>query len=768
MAVAETILPHKYLKERPTTTTAPPADARMSKAQRWTVWTLRKAEGGRKPSKVPVAKPTDETTWNYYHAARACLSDERIAGLGFEMFGRPGVVGVDIDNCIDIATGQRTPLVAEFLLILEAAGSKYHVEISPSGKGIRVFAGETNLPFHDFTNNDTGVEVYSGESGRFLAFTGKMVPGFGEGPFEPLSAGAVAFLSKHALKMKGGKTKAEVEPMPDRPDLSQRDDWEKLHPGALNRLAREHKTFMKEGTLGKKYASASEQLFAVEMALLKHVKPEQAYQLLVSAPGTWGVALEHREGHHEKALDFVWTDIQRARQGREAVEQDRENVASVWAQCQIVVETTEDGTRAKFVQLNVTNAFTHHPDWMDRIGWNLFDGRVTLDRKDVTVRQLHELSAWVTEFLRWPAEPRREQFEESLIEAAKTRPWNPIEEALRGLVWDRKPRVQGFTNAIVKDPESLDYQIMRKWLIGYVARGMKPGCKMDTMLCLTGPEGACKTTLAELLAGGKDRFNDTPTFESDKDSSMARGGMRVVEVGEGAAARRADRFALKNDLSKTFDHFRPPWGRTVERRDRGFVYVLTSNPKEFLRTDQDGLRRFWPVEVKENIDVEWVRENLDQVLAEAVRAYDAGEKWWWDRKDTPEELIERVGGAVQEDPLDGAVAAILNDPENHKRQWLTLAMIQFQIEAIIGKNLDLSKMQKVIDLLHKHGMISSQRRIAGTKARWWSHPNWGNDQQNLAKVLTLHANSTEGVSRQSPGGPTVGGPETPNGVEMLE
>jgi predicted P-loop ATPase len=720
MAVPETTPTSKYLKERPSPTTAPPLDDRMAKAKRWTVWTIRKAEGGRKPSKVPVAKPTDESTWNYYHAARACLSDPKIAGLGFEMFGRPGVVGVDIDNCLD-ESGTRTPLAAEFLLMLEAAGSKYHVEISPSGKGLRIFAAETDLPFHDFTNNDTGVEVYSGESGRFLAFTGQMIPGFGQGPFSPLSAGAVAFLAKHALKMKDGKKRADVEPAPDRPELSQRDDWEKLHPGALTRLAKEHRTFLKEGTLGKKYASASEQLFAIEMALLKHLKPAQAYQVLISAPGSWHTAMEHRESIVEKALDFVWNDLQRARAGHEDFEQDRQNTASVWADCQILTEVVDDTVRAKFVQLNVTNAFTLHREWVDRLGWNIFDGRVTVDRKDVTIRQLHELSAWVTDFLRWPMEPRRDQFEESLTEAAKTRPWNPVEEELRGLVWDGRERTKKFTEAVVKEPTKLDEQILRKWLVGYVARGIKPGCKLDTMLCLTGVEGAYKTSFARLMAGGAERFNDTPTFESDKDSAMARGGMRVVEVGEGAAARRADRFALKNDLSKTFDHFRPPWGRTVERRDRGFVYILTSNPDDFLRSDQDGLRRFWPVKVRDEIDLKWIEANHGQLLAEAVAAFDAGEEWWWDRASTPPELLERVGMAVQEDPLDGAVASLLDDEENRRKEWLTLAMVQFQLEAKVGKNLDRGTMQKVIDLLHKHGWINEQRRMGGSKARWWSH-----------------------------------------------
>lgn len=744
-----------YLVERPSTRTAPPADDRMAKVARWTVWTLRKQEGNRKPSKVPIANPTDPSTWNYFHACRACLADEKIAGLGFEMYGRPGIVGVDIDNCID-EVGQKTSLAQQFLAILEAAGGKFHVEISPSGKGLRIFAAETPLPFHDYTNKDTGVEVYSGEAGRFLAFTGARVPGFGEGPFHPLPQDAITFLGKHAQKWKEG-AKGEVtipetngEPIPE---LKRRDDWRNLHPNAVKRLSKENRDFMETGALGRKYASASEQLFAVEQMLLKHLKPPQVYQLLISAEGSWGVALEHREGSEAKARDFIWQDIQRAALSKERYELDKAASASGWKDCDIIVELTDDGAKAKILQLNVINAFKKHAEWINRLGYNTFDGRVTLDKQDVGVEQLAEMSAWLCEFLKWQYEPHREIFEEAVTAAAKSRPWNPIEDELRALVWDGKNRVQQFTEAVVKDPEALDFLLMTKWLVGFVARGLTPGCQMDTVLCLhESAGGGYKTTFARVMAGSQDRFSDSPSFGSDKDNSMLRVGMRIVELGEGVAVRKADKAALKLDLTKLDDHYRPPWGRMVERRPRGFVYIMTVNEQAFLRSDQDGLRRIWPVAARDIIDIEWIKENRDQLLAQAVALHTRGVKWWWDKNEEPKELRERQTSAVAEDFADNAVESILADKENKERGYTTLSEVKRQIEGIVGYTLNSTQAQHLLDVLGKHGFTSGRRFIDGRQLRVWFHPSWHGGVP--ARIIPMRKDRDDGGS--SSGGGAVG------------
>lgn len=748
-----------YLKERPSPRTIAPADERMSRAQRWVPWTLKKVAGRPKPSKVPIGHANAPNSWTFYNAARVSLQDEKIAGLGFQMYGRPGVIGIDLDNCVS-GQGQYNEVASKLLAILEAAGGKYHVELTPSGIGLRVFAAETPLPFHDFLNHDAGVEVYSGESARFLTFTGSLVPGFGAGPFSTLNEEAIKLLGSYTSKWKNPQ-KTDAAPGPtdtppvDLPELSRRDDWKKLHPQALKRISGEHKEFLDHGSLGKKYASASEQLFAVEQALLRHLKPAQAYQILISAEGSWSVAMEHRENHEGRAREFLWTDLKRATDSKDKHEKDKASTEAGWKDCDIIVEIVEEGARAKFLQLNQINALQKHPEWINRLAFNTFDGRVTIDRRDCTVRDLAEISAWLTQFLKWPIEPNRVQFEESVTEAAKTRPWNPIAEELRAVPWDGKKRVNGFAKAVCGEPEAIDIDILAKWLVGFVARGINPGCQMDSILCLRERDGGgFKTTFCRVMAGGLERFSDSPGFGSDKDSSMLRGGMRIVELGEGAAVRRVDRHALKRDVTALFDHFRPPWGRTTEKRMRGFVYILTANDFSFLRSDQDGLRRIWPMTCASVIDIQWIKENIAQLLAEAVAMFDAGVRWWYDKGDEPPELLARQAGAVSEDFLDSAVESVIADKESAERGYTTLTEVKKQVEALSGVVLTSGAAQHLIDVLVKHGFICDQRRIDGRKLRIWHHSDWKIEAPG-GKVLKFEASVPPVPPRPGGGGTEI-------------
>jgi predicted P-loop ATPase len=454
--------------------------------------------------------------------------------------------------------------------------------------------------------------------------------------------------------------------------------------------------------------------------------------------------------------------VQRAAVSKERYEKDKAAVATGWKECDIVVELTEEGARAKVLQLNVINAFKKHDDWINRLGYNTFDGRVTVDRRDMTVTDLAEANAWLCDFLKWSMEYRpREAFEESITEAARGRPWNPIAEELRGFVWDGRDRMKKFTEAVVQDPEPLDFEIMKKWVIGFVARGLEPGCQMDTVLCLREAEGGgFKTTFARVMAGAPERFSGSPGFGSDKDSAMLRVGMRIVELGEGLAARKADRYAMKEDITRRDDHFRAPWGRMAERRLRGFVYILTSNDFSFLRSDQDGLRRVWPVNARDIIDIEWVRENRDQLLAQAVTLHGKGVPWWWNRGEEPPALLERQGSAVAEDFLDEAVVEMIHNQENVDRGYVLLSDAKRQVEALSGIILNSTHAQHLFAIMTKHKMIARLRRFAGGKRqRVWGHPSWKIEQDG--RVIDLKFR-TESENRIHPIG--VGTPETGEGV----
>lgn len=139
--------------------------------RRWAVWKAVWNEARQKYDKIPYnAQHYGLSTkkvpdWGDYETAAAtlALNPTRYAGLGFVLTNAKGVVGIDLDNCRH--DGHIAPWARE---IVDAMGS--YTEVSPSGSGLRILAlGK----FHtDWTNHDTGIEVYSGHTPRFLTITG--------------------------------------------------------------------------------------------------------------------------------------------------------------------------------------------------------------------------------------------------------------------------------------------------------------------------------------------------------------------------------------------------------------------------------------------------------------------------------------------------------------------------------------------------------------------------------------------------------------------
>lgn len=89
------------------------------------------------------------------------------------------------------------------------------------------------------------------------------------------------------------------------------------------------------------------------------------------------------------------------------------------------------------------------------------------------------------------------------------RSYHPIKEFLASLPeWDKVPRVDTLLIDFLGATDNLYVRaVTRKTLCAAIARVMKPGCKFDTMLVLSGPQGKGKSTLIAKLCG--EWFNDS-------------------------------------------------------------------------------------------------------------------------------------------------------------------------------------------------------------------------------------------------------------------
>ena len=151
-----------------TATEAPPTQ--LAGLNRWILWRYENGD------KIPYqtngrrASTRNPAHWSTYAEAAASLDPERDAGLGFVFAKGDGLVGIDLDDCRDPATGAIAPWAAELLALVPS-----YSEVSPSGRGLKVWL-RGPAPFTDCTGrkaaHGTGqVEVY--HDGRYFAFTGE-------------------------------------------------------------------------------------------------------------------------------------------------------------------------------------------------------------------------------------------------------------------------------------------------------------------------------------------------------------------------------------------------------------------------------------------------------------------------------------------------------------------------------------------------------------------------------------------------------------------
>jgi predicted P-loop ATPase len=240
---------------------------------------------------------------------------------------------------------------------------------------------------------------------------------------------------------------------------------------------------------------------------------------------------------------------------------------------------------------------------------------------------------------------------------------HPVRDYLESLEWDGAPRLDSWL-ADYLGAERSDYtaHVGRLFLIGMVARIMRPGAKVDYMLVLEGKQGAMKSTACRIL-GGRWFDDNLPTDLNSKDAKQYLRGKWVVEVAEMHAFTKAEAAALKAFITRQIESYRPSYGRCEVHEPRQCVFVGTTNKTAYLR-DETGGRRFWPVQVGA-IDPEGLQADRDQLFAEAVHAYQAGEPWWPGRDFEREYIAPHQEQRYEGDAWEAMVSEWLDEREQN-------------------------------------------------------------------------------------------------------
>lgn len=201
---------------------------------------------------------------------------------------------------------------------------------------------------------------------------------------------------------------------------------------------------------------------------------------------------------------------------------------------------------------------------------------------------------------------------------------HPVRDHILGLKWDSRPRIdEWLINAAGCEDNAYIRAVGRKVLVAAVSRIFQPGCIFQYMLVLEGDQGIGKSRLVSILGGAwATELNIT---EDDKDVVEYMRGRWIIEVPEMVCVKKTEVDHLKAFITKTKDRVRLAYRRNATDFQRQSILIGTINPSgdnTYLRDDTGG-RRFWPV-MCTKIDIGWLTNNRDQLIAEAYEVYKQG------------------------------------------------------------------------------------------------------------------------------------------------
>ncbi len=626
----------------------------LAERAQWLLWRYEAKEGQVKPLKVPywtTGARRGGTQGSDIDRAKLCTLGEvkrafergGYTGIGFAFLPDDGLIGIDIDGAINPETG----VVTDRLQAIITSVASY-TEYSPSGKGVHIIVqGTTDTN----KSNDIGLEVFCGR--QYFTFTGKHWSG------TPLTVEVIdpKVLARLHATVNQAKSKAKTTTAAGVP--------------------------VKQGTQA---AGAADLRTRVESAL-QAISPDIGYNdwiaigwALFEAFGDFGFGLwsswSARSGKYQGDGDLQahWRSFTSSRTPDEAVGvifarakasgwkaprrapaktqplKKKLNEASQggWEEVDAdgVITMPADDWRNGLVWArgalrecvpNVVAVLRHHPAWEGVIAFDEFSQKVVkrqpapyggegkfTSAQDWTDVDDTRVQIWMSKHEGFA--PSSRLVAESVEVVARHNTFHPVLDYLRSLKWDGVARIDQWMSDHLNVEDTQYTRLVSRWfLIGMCNRVINPGCKFDYCLVLEGKQGRMKSSALRALAG--EWFSDTELDLAHKDAMSAIRGHWLHEFGEMGSIARTESMRQKSFLSRQVDEFRPSYGRREIRCPRQLVFTGTTNEWQWNK-DPTGGRRFWPVDIPDEVNVKGLESERDMLLAEAYALAMAGERHW--------------------------------------------------------------------------------------------------------------------------------------------
>lgn len=256
---------------------------------------------------------------------------------------------------------------------------------------------------------------------------------------------------------------------------------------------------------------------------------------------------------------------------------------------------------------------------------------------------------------------------DAYIAHAKEQEYNPIRDYLDGLKWNGTDWITTLSVYLIDEYDLLPI-LLKRWLVGAVARVYQYA--QNRLLLLDSKQNLGKSTFASWLGSPLAKYYQEGGINpDDKDHILRLSNTWIWEVSEmGSTMRRADVEALKSFLTLREVKVRQPYGRYPVRKRAITSFIGTVNNIGGVLNDPSGSRRYMATKLV-SIDFEYTRLDVNQVWAQAVELYRAGEPW----QPLPAELerINEINSTYEvENPVEDLLYKLfLVDPAN--LDWFT-------------------------------------------------------------------------------------------------
>ena len=259
------------------------------------------------------------------------------------------------------------------------------------------------------------------------------------------------------------------------------------------------------------------------------------------------------------------------------------------------------------------------------------------------------------EYLQWEGMGKvgRDTVQQAIEARIQECGFHPVRDYLNGLQWDGTERLSKWLPTYLGAADN-EYSrgIGRMFLISMVARIFGRAARPTTCWCWRDRSGELKSTACAVLGGNW--FSDNlPDIAHGKEAAQHLRGKWLIEIAEMHAmnTRRGD---AAEELHQPAGRALPPalWAAGGDRA--AAVRVYRHHQQGRLPARRDRRAAVLAGKGRSTVKIDELKQDRDQLFAEAVVAYRAGEHWWPTAEFEEKSRQRRAGGTLRERRLGGA------------------------------------------------------------------------------------------------------------------